>query len=380
MSVCNNMSTPNHQDKAAYRNEQAKRGFFEHLRGAKGFTEASVNDYADAIGQWQTFSDNEDFVAFDKTKASAYRSWLERRATKTPDGKLKLATQYHYLRRVKEFFVWLAAQPDYREKIIKADADFLRLSKKDMQVVLTSTSQDIPTLDEVKKVIESIEPTNEINMRDRALISFALITGCRISAIISMKMRSFDKQKMLIHQNPAEGVKTKNSKTILTTFFPIGWDEPRHYFVEWYEYLESKGFGADDPIFPATSSEIATKKGYSKDSISRSFWSVASSARKIFEKRCENAGVKYYHPHAYRHLVVSLMSKMRLTEEEKRAISLTLGHENIGTTFGAYGYGSMGVERAVDIVRELQAFQGNKGTLELSDQERAFLKRLLDGR
>jgi len=374
------MINPSHQDKTAYRNELAKRGFFEHLRGAKGFTEASVNDYADAIGQWQVFSDNEDFATFDKTRASAYRGWLERRATKTPDGKLKLATQYHYLRRVKEFFVWLAAQPDYREKVIKADADFLRLSKKDMQVVLTSTSQNIPTLDEVKKVVESIEPTNEINMRDRALICFALITGCRISAIISLKMKSFDKQKQLIHQNPAEGVKTKNSKTILTTFFPIGWDEAQRYFVEWYEYLENKGFGADDPIFPATSSEIANKKGYSKDSISRSFWSVASSARKIFEKRCENAGVKYYHPHSYRHLVVSLMSKMRLTEEEKRAISLTLGHENVGTTFGAYGYGSMGVERAVDIVRELQDFQSSEGTLEIPDDVRAFLKRLINDR
>lgn len=216
--------------------------------------------------------------------------------------------------------------------------------------------------------------------RQNALICFALITGCRISAIISLKMKSFDKQKMHVYQNPAEGVKTKNSKTILTTFFPIGWDEASRYFVEWYEYLESKGFGADDPIFPATSSEIANKKGYSKDSVSRSFWSVASSARKIFEKRCDNAGVKYYHPHSYRHLVVSLMSKMRLTEEEKRAISLTLGHENVGTTFGAYGYGSMGVERAVDIVRELQSFQSSEGTLEIPDEVRAYLKRLINDR
>lgn len=61
MSVCTNMNSPNHQDKIPYRNEQAKRGFFDHLRGAKGFTEESVNDYADAIGQWQVFSNNEDF-------------------------------------------------------------------------------------------------------------------------------------------------------------------------------------------------------------------------------------------------------------------------------------------------------------------------------
>lgn len=377
MSVCTNMSTSNHQDKIPYRNEQAKRGFFEHLRGAKGFSESSVNDYADAIGQWQVFSNGEDFATFNKSKAVAYCEWLIRRGTKTPDGALKPATRYHYLRRVKEFFLWLANQPDYSQKLVKADADFLRISKKDMQIVLSGTTKAMPTLEEVQKVIGSIEPTNEIAMRDRALISFALITGCRITAIVSLKMKSFDKATHRIYQNPADGVRTKNSKTIITTFFPIGWEEPRRYFLEWYEYLESKGFAPDDPIFPATSSEISTKKAYSKDSVSRSFWSDASSARKVFEKRCDNAGVKYYHPHSYRHLVVSLMSKMRLTEEEKRAISLTLGHENIGTTFGAYGYGSMGVERAVDIVRELRDFQKSEGTIEIPHEVRAYLKRLI---
>ena len=380
MSVYTNMNTPTNQDKIPYRNEQAKRGFFEHLRGAKGFSEDSVNDYADAIGQWQIFSGGEDFATFDKSKAVAYCDWLTRRATKTPDGKLKPATRYHYLRRIKEFFMWLAAQPEYSQKLVKADADFLRISKKDMQIVLSGTTREMPTLEEVQKVIGSIEPTNEVAMRDRALICFALITGCRITATISLKMKSFDKTTHRIFQNPADGVRTKNSKTIITTFFPIGWDEPRRYFLEWYEHLESKGFAPDEPIFPATSSEISTKKAYSKDSISRSFWSASGSARKIFEKRCENAGVKYYHPHSYRHLVVSLMSKMRLTEEEKRAISLTLGHENIGTTFGAYGYGSMGVERAVDIVRELRDFKNSDGTIEIPDEARAYLKRLLGER
>lgn len=377
MSVCTNMNTPSHQDKIPYQNEQAKRGFFEHLRGAKGFTEASVNDYADAIGQWQIFSENEDFATFDKSKAMAFCGWLVRRATKTPDGTLKPATRYHYLRRVKEFFLWLAGQPEYSQKLVRGEAEYLRISKKDMQIVLSGTTKAMPTLEEVQKVIGGIEPTTEIGMRDRALISFALITGCRISAIISLKMKSFEKTTHRIHQNPADGVRTKNSKTIITTFFPIGWDEPRRYFLEWYEYLEGKGFAPDDPIFPATSSEISTKKAYSKDNISRSFWSDTGSARKIFEKRCENAGVRYYHPHSYRHLVVSLMSKMRLTEEEKRAISLTLGHENIGTTFGAYGYGSMGVERAVEIVRELRDFQNSDGTVEIPDEVRAYLRRLI---
>jgi hypothetical protein len=40
----------------------------------------------------------------------------------------------------------------------------------------------------------------------------------------------------------------------------------------------------------------------------------------------------------------------------------------------------MGVERAVDIVRELQSFQSSEGTLEIPDEVRAYLKRLINDR
>lgn len=71
------------------------------------------------------------------------------------------------------------------------------------------------------------------------------------------------------------------------------------------------------------------------------------------------------------------MSKTRLTEEEKRAISLNLGHANVGTTFGSYGYGSMTEEDAVKIVQKLKISQNNSDTLALSNEERAVLERVM---
>ena len=47
------------------------------------------------------------------------------------------------------------------------------------------------------------------------------------------------------------------------------------------------------------------------------------------------------------HLVVKEFAKTRLTEEEKKAISQNLGHENTGTTF----YGHIQEERQIDIVK-----------------------------
>ncbi len=360
-----------------YENERIKREFFDYLKGAKGFARSSVKEFAEAIGQWQRFSGDADFATFDKTKALAFRDWLAGRDTKTKAGKLAIATQYHYLRRIKKFFAWLSDQTGYKGKMQKSHVEFLRLSSNDARIARAGSTKAKPTLEEAKKIIESIEVNNEIDRRDRALISFALITGCRISAIVSLKMKNFDKAQKLIDQNPGDGVRTKNSKKILNTFFPIGWDAPETYFLEWYEYLEHKGHQSDDPIFPATANDAGVAN-YSKENVGRLEWKGSSGARKIFEKRCKNAGVSYFHPHSFRHLVVALMSQMRLTEQEKRAISQNLGHANVGTTFGSYGYGAMSDDESVRTIKKLKDFQESSGNrLILTDEERAVLERIL---
>lgn len=364
--------------KTPYENEQIKRQFFEQLKGARGFAKSSVHTHADALTQWDTFTKNEDYSTYDKTKAAAFTDWLNTRPAKSKSGKVSLVTQSNYIRRIKKFFEWLCEQPGYKSKIQKSDVDYLRLSKADAQIARLGTTKKMPTFDDAKKIIEGIDGKSEIDLRDRALISFALITGARINAIISLKMKNFDGEKKQIDQNPGDGVKTKNSKRILTTFFPIGWDDPEKYFMEWYEYLESKSFGPDAPIFPMTSHSFSGgENSYSKETIGQDAWVGTGAARKIFEKRCKNAHLQYFHPHSFRHLVVSILSKKRLTEEEKKAISLNLGHENVTTTFGSYGYGAMSNADAVKIVQKLKDIQdGSSSTLMLTDQERAVFEKI----
>ena len=358
-----------------YRNEQAKRRFFEHLKGGDGFAEDSVTKFAEAVGQWQQFSKNEDFLDFHKSKAMEFCTWLNTRETKTKAGKLSLTTQYHYLRRLKRFFVWLSEQREYR-KISKTDIDFLRLSKKDARIATSGTTRAMPTFEEAKKIIVSIQIKNDIDMRDRAILSLALITGMRISAIATLKMKNFDRENKLVDQNPGDGVKTKSAKKILTTFFPIEWLDPEQYVLEWYDHLLKRGAGPDHPIFPSTLKGFSNKS-YSKTLVSDEGWSSSSGARKIFEKRCKSAGVPYYHPHSFRHLIVHYMSKARLTEEEKKAISMNLGHENVGTTFGSYGYGNMSSMDAVKIVQKLTMSPIDGQTIVISPEEKTALEKLL---
>jgi len=305
-----------------------------------------------------------------------FRRWLGSRDAKTKSGKLAPATQYHYMRRVKKFFVWLSDHPRYKGHIQKGHVDFLRLSNNDTRIALAGSTRLKPTMEEAKKIIEGIEGSSEIDCRDRALLCFALLTGCRISAIVSLKMKNFDKERRLIDQNPGDGVRTKNAKKILTTFFPLGWDAPEQYFIEWYEYLERKGFGPNDPLFPATAAGF-TPASYSKERVGQLSWEGTGGARKIFEKRCKNAGVPYFNPHSFRHLVVAVLSEMRLTEQEKRAISQNLGHENVGTTFGSYGYGKMNDEESTNVVKKLKAFQeSDSKRLTLTEEDKAAFERV----
>jgi integrase/recombinase XerD len=262
---------------------------------------------------------------------------------------------------LKTFFEWLSKQKGYK-KIIVTDIEYLNLPRGEERIATQAKGKLSPSLEEVKKVIESIKGTTEVEMRDRALLSLMFLTGARISAILSLPISSFDREKLTIEQNPKNGVKTKFSKRFVSSLIPFSYKEPLGYFLDWIDYLQSKkGFGPKDPIFPATKTGMNEKNlGYfSTGEVGQVFWESNSSARKIFEKRFVQAGVPYYHPHTFRHLLVKEISKLPLTEEEKKAISQSLGHEDVGTTFGSYGYGQIEEDRQIEIIRKID-FEGKK--------------------
>lgn len=344
-------------DKTLYKNEQAKRKFFVFLKESKGFCGDSIDAFNKAILLWQDFTKSDDFANFGKQRVIDFKVWLKNKNKKSSNQKISLSYCYDTLRRLRAFFDWLSKQSGYKSKINQSYIEFLRLTKKETRMVTQSAKGEIPSLEEVKKVIDNIEINNEVDQRDRALISFALLTGARISAIISLPLKCFDENRLIVDQDPQVGVKTKSSKRILTTLFPLNYDKPLKYFLEWVDYLKNqKGFQSDDPIFPATKIENGkiNISFYSTGEVEPIFWQKAGSARKIFEKRFKDAGVKYYHPHTLRHLIVKEFTKTRLTEEEKKAVSQNLGHEDVGTTFGSYGYGKIEEDRQIDIVRNIK--------------------------
>ncbi|MFA6602156.1 MAG: site-specific integrase [Candidatus Paceibacterota bacterium] len=246
----------------------------------------------------------------------AFKEWLKNRVFK---GKpLSIVSHYNYLRHLRTFFDWLSREPGYKSKIAPA----------------------------------SIRPETEIALRDRALISFTLLSGMRDQAIATLPIGCFDEETRIISQNPQKGVQTKFSKLITTTLFEF--DQTLvDFFMDWVKHLKNKGLGPTDPLFPQAQTECspgnlsfepATKTG-------TSFWKSAGPIRKIINKRSEEAGLPYFPPHAFRHLAVDLALRACKNGEQIKAISQNFGHEYIATTM--YSYANFNDDQLSQILKSI---------------------------
>jgi len=255
---------------------------------------------------------------------------------------------------LKQFFFWLAGQPGYKARLQYPDADYFNLSEKDTRIATAQRERKAPTLEQVKRVIETMPSRNEIERRNRALVAFALLTGARDSAIASMKLKHIDLIENCVHQDARE-VKTKFSKTFTTYFFPVG-GGIQEIVAQWVRFLrEEKLWGNDDPLFPATRIVVGQTHQFEAAGLERAHWSSAGPIRTIFREAFELAGLPYFHPHSLRKTLARLGEEVCRSPEDFKAWSQNLGHEQVLTTF--LNYGSVAYDRQGEIIRGMLAPQ-----------------------
>ena len=102
------------------------------------------------------------------------------------------ANQHCAFNDYRYFFQWLIWQPGYRSRFQHSDAEYFNLSDKDTQIATAQREQRVPTLEQIKHVIQTMPTKTEIERRNRALIAFTLLTGARNSAIASIKLKHVD--------------------------------------------------------------------------------------------------------------------------------------------------------------------------------------------
>jgi integrase len=283
-------------------------------------------------------------------QAIGFKKRLAEQKGQRSEKELSKATLHATLTQLRRFFQWLAWEPGYKSCLSYTDAEYFNLSDKDTRIARARREQKVPTLEQIRHVINSMPVATEIEQRNRALIAFTLLTGARDSAIASIKLKHVDLTVGSVDQDARE-VNTKFGKTFTTFFFPVG-DEIRRIVAEWMLILrQNKLWGNEDPLFPSTRIALGATRQFEASGIERRHWKSAAAIRAIFREAFVGAGLPYFNPHSFRNTLVQLGQALCESPEQLKAWSQNLGHEKVLTTLMSYG--EVGYQRQGEIIREL---------------------------
>lgn len=315
-------------------NVYIKRKYYRWLEKAKGYSEKTLKKYQQAFQLWENYIGNLDFKKFNDKIAVTFKEKVKNH--KYRGKKISLGTVNSVLTKMSDFFQWLQLQPGYKSHIKIFNTEYLNLSLKEKKKIQAKSNNiGHPTIEQVKKIINSIDKNTEIDSRDRALFSMAICSGARINALASLSLECYNPEEHSIDQNPKKGVRTKYSKQIKTHLFDFG-KKFLSEIDEWYIYLLKKGFGYKDAFFPGAKREKIENLTYKKSTkVTRKFIS-SGRLREIMKQRMIIADIGYYYPHTFRHACIHEALKEARSSEETKAISQNIGHEKIATTLGTY--------------------------------------------
>ncbi|WP_413853378.1 tyrosine-type recombinase/integrase [Candidatus Ruminimicrobium bovinum] len=241
-----------------------------------------------------------------------------------------------YMKQLYNFYEWLSNQKGF--KSLSDKFEYFNLSRKDKKLEYCNKQEfkEYPTLDYVKKLVNSIPNETDKDKRDRALISFLYLTGVRVDALVSLSMQCIDIDNLIVKQYPRFNTRTKFGKTIVSKIFHFD-NELVDIFVDWYNYLKDNGFKKADPLFPKMQCIKDTDNlSFKRSKLSKEFISGTGFV-KILTNLCKERNITYYSPHRYRDLAINLILSKIPYGEEIKIVSQNFGHSDIATTIDCYG-------------------------------------------
>ncbi len=309
-------------------NERLKIAYVRFMEEYDGLAQSTIDGRLTALCRYEKATRNADFASFNRELALSFKSALAQ-------ARLVSATKLSTMNQVKAFFQWLANEGHLKTVKQKRAIGLLRLSRKDTRAGQASRPKKFASIDEFIKIIDRMPHKTAVELRNRALIAFTTLSGARDGAVISMRLKHVDFDAREIMQHPDE-VDTKNSKLIVTWFFPVG-EEIENVVFEYVSFLrEELGFGDDDPLFPKTRRTQDESDRFVWEGLTKEHWANAGPVRKIFKEAFVTAGFAYRSPHRVRNTLMAHAFDLGLTGKELKAWSQNLGHEHLLTSMNCY--------------------------------------------
>ena len=314
-------------------NERLKRRYEQYLREAKGQDEKSIDKVRAALVKFEECTKFKSFKAFHIDQARQFKDALSR--AKTATGKpLSLSTIDATLRLAKGFFHWLAGQQGFKKVLSYADVEYFNNNRNDARAAHTQRPVQYPSKQAAYHAFQGMADQSDLERRDKALFAFVMITGARVGAVSSLRLKHINLVDGFVFQDGRE-VRTKGGKDIMTWFFPM---HPDYLacVTSWVNYLRNdKLFGPQDALFPKPERRFVNGK-LVFDSLSRDVYANGSKVNEVFRAAFAQVQMHPYHPHSVRKTLGQELSDRELPLATQKAWSQNLGHENFTTTVSSY--------------------------------------------
>ena len=329
-------------------NERVKREYILYLEAASGRQSTTADAALRAIERFETSTGRKPFKKFHIEQARSFRADLAEELG--PTGKpLSAATIVGTLKHLRSFFLWLSREPGYRAAINANDAAYFTPTDQDVRIAGARREIPVATVEEIRRVLSMMPAVTPINQRNRALVAFALLSGARVGAMASLRIKHVDMATQTVLQDGRD-VRTKGRKTFTSCFFPVG-PAPLAIFADYLEVLNGLGYSPDDPLFPSVRIGHGTDRCFEAQGLSRDMWTSGAPIRQIFRDAFALASLPYAIPHSFRKTLARLGERICRTPEEWKAWSQNYAHESEATTF--IGYGEVPLHRQTEIMRGL---------------------------
>ncbi|MBB95951.1 MAG: hypothetical protein CML68_15335 [Rhodobacteraceae bacterium] len=326
------------------KNERLKRRFVDYRKYARQLSDKTLDRELAALERFDVWNGRQDFEKFHIQWAMEFRAHLEK--AKGSTGKpLSKSTARAIMATLREFTLWLSQQDGFRSRIRTSDADYFNLSRRDEAEARAAPPRPAPSVKQAKRAFEMMPATTPREMRDKAVFALLCLTGIRVGALISLRIRHVDLDEKSVTQNPRE-VATKFGKRI-DTFFAQGFPDAEASLRAWITYLDEEAlYGPDDPLFPATAIAPQSNTGFAVEGFDRRPWKSTEPVRKIVNGAFQAAKLDSFGPHAFRHMLARRATK-DCTVPELVAMAQNLGHTDVLTTLRSYGQISRERQRAL---------------------------------
>lgn len=281
--------------------------YCEVEKGLRDNTQENYKNYLEKFFYWMDQSKNSPLLPHQLTPDHiwAYRLYLSRQPSPATGKTLSKSTQNYYLIALRAFLAYFVAKD-----ILSLPPGKIALPKADKG----QKSVKFLTLEQIGKLLSSVEPKDPVSIRDRAILETFFSTGLRIAELVALNLEQFsslkDKKDMEL------GVIGKGGKPRVVYF-----SERALSFIK--KYLEIR----NDIKNANTKALFINFRDKNNDADNRL---TSRSIERMVKKYAMLSGIPVFTtPHTLRH---SYATDLLNQGVDLRSIQEFLGHSNIATT------------------------------------------------